>query len=110
MAQVRRRNIANSDDSPETLDKGLWQFDAYDPASCFTASVFTPITPWPQSTTSSQSLSPISNDAAGDLQEEALHFKVAGVLMRQNLKVCNTIATLALSSPVCSCSWWQRNS
>jgi 2-polyprenyl-3-methyl-5-hydroxy-6-metoxy-1,4-benzoquinol methylase len=48
-AQIRRCGLLGSDDSPETLDKGLWQFDIYDPSSCNTASIFTPVTPWPES-------------------------------------------------------------
>jgi SAM-dependent methyltransferase len=48
-AQIRRCALSGSDDSPETLDKGLWQFEIYDPSSCNTASIFTPVTPWPQS-------------------------------------------------------------
>lgn len=70
-AQDRRCRFVDVEDSPHTLDKGLWQFGSYDPFTCWTASMFTPVTPWPQS----------------DLNEETLHFKVAGTLMRQNLKL-----------------------
>jgi hypothetical protein len=48
-AQIRRCSLLGSDDSPETLDEGLWQLDIYDPSSCHTASIFTPVTPWPES-------------------------------------------------------------
>lgn len=92
MAQVHRRGIIDSDNSPELLDIGLWQFDAYEPSSCYTASVLTPITPWPRSMITSPSFTTFANYSSGDLQEEDLHFKVAGVLMRQNLKVRYTAA------------------
>jgi hypothetical protein len=75
MAQVKRCGINDSDDCPETLDKGLWQFDGYDPQSCGVGSIFTPTSPWPR----------------GTMEEENIHFKVAGVLMRQNLKVGHII-------------------
>jgi hypothetical protein len=78
MAQVKRCNITDSDDCPETLDKGLWQFDGYDPQSCAVGSIFTPTSPWPR----------------GTMEEENIHFKVAGVLMRQNLKVSKVIRLL----------------
>jgi len=71
MAQVKRCSVTDSDDSPETLDKGLWQFEQYDPSTCAVASLFTPTSPW----------------ITGDMEEETIHFKVAGVLMRQNLKM-----------------------
>ncbi|KAG8819119.1 hypothetical protein FRC17_010601 [Serendipita sp. 399] len=69
--QVRLCHLRDSDDSPETLDRGLWQFDLYEPSTCGTGSIFTPVSPWPES----------------DLAEESLHYKVVGVLMRQNLKL-----------------------
>ncbi|KAG8761215.1 hypothetical protein FRC14_006264 [Serendipita sp. 396] len=70
-AQVHRCKLKDPDDSPETLDKGLWQFDLYESSTCGTGSIFTPVSPWPES----------------DLPEESLHYKVVGVLMRQNLKI-----------------------
>lgn len=70
-AQVRRCNLSGVDDSPETLDQGLWQFPEYHEPSCGTGSIFTPVSPWPTSS----------------LKEEALHYKVTGVLMKQNLKM-----------------------
>ncbi|KAG8814379.1 hypothetical protein FRC17_001142 [Serendipita sp. 399] len=69
--QVRRCQPTDPSDSPEILDKGLWQVELYESSTCGTGSIFTPISPWPES----------------DLAEESLHYKVVGVLMRQNLKL-----------------------
>ncbi|KIM34269.1 hypothetical protein M408DRAFT_325712 [Serendipita vermifera MAFF 305830] len=69
-AQIRRCGITDISDCPEMLDLGLWQFGNYDPSSCFTASIFSPVTPWIRS----------------EFHEEDLHFRVSGILMRQNLK------------------------
>ncbi|PVG00590.1 hypothetical protein CPB86DRAFT_180004 [Serendipita vermifera] len=69
--QVNRCGIKDSDDSPETLDKGLWQLEGYDPDTCGVASIFAPIGAWTES----------------DISEEALHYHVTGVLMRQDLKM-----------------------
>ncbi|PVG03394.1 S-adenosyl-L-methionine-dependent methyltransferase [Serendipita vermifera] len=71
MAQVRRCKITESDNSPETLDKGLWQFGCYDENTCGVAGIYTPISPWVQS----------------DIPEEQVHYRITGVLMRQNLKL-----------------------
>lgn len=76
MAQVKRCSINDSDDCPETLDKGLWQFEGYDHQACGVGSIFTPTSPWPR----------------GTMEEENIHFKVAGVLMRQNLKVSHAVS------------------
>lgn len=46
MAQIRRCKLENSDDTPELLDKGLWQFEGFNRNLCGAASVFTPTTPW----------------------------------------------------------------
>lgn len=48
-AQVQRCALSGVDDSPETLDKGLWQFGVYEPHTCATGAIFTPVCPWPGS-------------------------------------------------------------
>ncbi|CCA66728.1 hypothetical protein PIIN_00409 [Serendipita indica DSM 11827] len=68
-AQVRRCNVADVDDSPETLDKGLWQFEEYHEQSCGTGSIFTPVSPWPTSS----------------LKEESLHYKMFVLATKQLL-------------------------
>lgn len=51
-AQIRICKLSGVDDSPETLDKGLWQFNLFDPQTCAAGSIFTPVGPWPSSKSS----------------------------------------------------------
>lgn len=96
-SQIARCNLRDVDDSPETLDKGLWHLGVYDPKICFNGSVFTPTSPWPSSKRScyfSAHFRLLIISFLGTLPEEDLHFKIAGVLMRQNFKVSGSVLNL----------------
>jgi hypothetical protein len=82
---MKRCAPSSIDDTAQTLDKGLWQLNVCDPTECFNGEIFTPVSPW-VSGTSKLRTPGIFSVLLGTFPEEDLHFKIAGVLMRQGLK------------------------